>query len=283
MFPSELRIDGHAMADERIKILLIEDVPKFARLLREMLQSAQGVKFDVDWVESLADGLERIRQAKADIVLLDLSLSDCKGLESFERVRALAPHLPIIVLSSLDDETLAVRAVHEGAQDYLVKGQIDRHVLVRSIRHAVERKKVEVALLQAEEKYRGIFENIVEGIFQTTADGRYLSANPALARIYGYESSEELTARLTDIQHQLYVDPNRRAEFIRLMEEFDVVKDFESQVYRHDGSIIWISENVRAVRDAKHELRYYEGTVEDITERRQAQERLRTSETLYHS
>jgi phosphoserine phosphatase RsbU/P len=271
------------MRDESIKVLLIEDVPKFARLMREMLQATAAVRFDVEWADSLAQGLERLAQGNVDVVLLDLSLADCKGLDSFEKARSLAPHLPIIVLSSLDDETVAVRAVHEGAQDYLVKGQIDAHLLVRSIRYAIERKRAEVALFQTEEKYRGIFENTVEGIFQTTPDGRYLSANPALARIYGYESAQDLITHLTDIGRELYVEPGRRAEFIRLMEQNDVVKDFESTIYRKDGSIICISENVRAVRDVRGHLLFYEGTVEDITERKRAEERLRNSETLYHS
>jgi sigma-B regulation protein RsbU (phosphoserine phosphatase) len=271
------------MQDELIKILLIEDVPKFARLLREMLEAAQGVRFDVEWVESLSDGLQRLAAGGVDLVLLDLSLSDCKGLDSFDRARDVAAHIPIIVLSSLDDETVAVTAVHQGAQDYLVKGQIDGHLLVRSIRYAIERKRTEVALLQAEEKFRSIFENIVEGIFQTTADGHYLNANPALARIYGYEEPDELINHLTDIGRDLYVDSNRRHEFVRLMDQFDVVKDFESQIYRKDGSVIWISENVRAVRDSKHHLLFYEGTVEDITERKRAEEAIRNSEALYHS
>jgi sigma-B regulation protein RsbU (phosphoserine phosphatase) len=271
------------MQDELIKILLIEDVPKFARLMREMLQTANGVRFDVEWVETLSTGLQRLASGGIDLVLLDLSLSDCKGLDSFAKARAVAPHIPIIVLSSLDDETVAVKAVHEGAQEYLVKGQIDRHLLVRSIRYAIERKRSEAAVLQAEEKYRSIFQNIFEGIFQTSPDGRYLSANPALARIYGYDSPEILTEHLTDIGRELYVEPNRRAEFIQMMEQFDVVKDFESRIYRKDRSIIWISENVRAVRDEKHHLLYYEGTVEDITVRKAAEERIRNSEALYHS
>jgi PAS domain S-box-containing protein len=136
-------------------------------------------------------------------------------------------------------------------------------------------REAEAALRQAEQKYRGIFENAVEGIFQTSPDGRYLSANPALARIYGFDSPEELARAFTDIAGQLYVDPGRRAEFVRRLEEADTLADFESQVYRKDGRVVWISEKARAVRDAAGALLYYEGSVEDITERKRAEEELR--------
>jgi len=130
--------------------------------------------------------------------------------------------------------------------------------------------KTEQALREAEEKYRAIYENAVEGIFQTSVEGRFLSANPALARLYGYGSPERLKDACTDIRHCLYVDPQRRDEFIRLMEAHDSVTGFESQVYRQDGSIIWISESARCVRDAQGCILYYEGTVEDISTRKQA-------------
>jgi phosphoserine phosphatase RsbU/P len=129
------------------------------------------------------------------------------------------------------------------------------------------------ALRRAEQKYRSIFENATEGIFQTTPDGHYLSANPALARMYGYDSPEELLAALTDISRQLYVWPGRRAEFTLAMQQHGKVLEFESQIYRRDGSIIWISENARAVHDeVTGELLYYEGMVQDITRRKYAEE-----------
>ncbi|MEG5159503.1 adenylate/guanylate cyclase domain-containing protein [Microcoleus sp. AT3-A2] len=140
---------------------------------------------------------------------------------------------------------------------------------------ARERQRAEEALRQAEEKYRSIFENAIVGIFQTTPDGQYLSANPALLRIYGYSSREELVGTLTDISQQLYVDSERRAEIVRLIEEQGKVSDFESQIYRRDGSIIWISENTYTVRDSYGNLLYYEGTVQDITTRKQAEAALR--------
>lgn len=142
------------------------------------------------------------------------------------------------------------------------------------------RKRAEEGLRQAEEKYRTIFENAVEGIFQTGPDGRFLSANPALARIYGYNTPEELIGSLTNIRRQLYLQPNRREEFVRLLEERGGVVGFESQIYRKDGSVIWISENARVVRDREGNTVRYEGTVEDITQRKQAQEALQRSNEL---
>lgn len=126
------------------------------------------------------------------------------------------------------------------------------------------------AVRVAEEKYRLIFENAIEGIFQTSPDGRYLSANPRLAKIYGYESADSLMQCLCDIQQQLYIEPQRRSEFMQLMDQHDEIRDFESQIRRRDGSVIWISENARAIRDTAGQLLYYEGTVEDITHRKQA-------------
>jgi PAS domain S-box-containing protein len=137
------------------------------------------------------------------------------------------------------------------------------------------RRELESAYQQlevAEAKYRSIFENAGEGIFQSTPDGRYITANPALARIYGCDSPEEVTAKFTDIERQLYVDPARRNEFLRSIEGSSKVSDFESQIYRCDGSIVWISEKVRAVRDSTGSVLYYEGLIEDITQRKQAQE-----------
>ena len=143
------------------------------------------------------------------------------------------------------------------------------------VENITEQQRGDEALRSAEAKYRSIFENATEGIFQTSQDGRYLSANPALARIYGYDSPADLMSSLTNIARQLYVDHGRRDEFVRALTVDDQVHDFVSQIYRRDGSIIWISENCRAVRNDGGELLYYEGMVEDITERKRVEQQLR--------
>lgn len=145
-----------------------------------------------------------------------------------------------------------------------------------------DRKRAQEALIQAEQKYRSIFENALEGIFQSTSDGRYISANRALAQIYGYDSPEELMATITNIPEQLYVEPHNYTEFLTLMQNYGEVSAFESRIYRKDGSIIWISESSRTVCNADGTLYYYQGFVEDITARKQAEaERMKFTNELY--
>ncbi|MGA8224458.1 MAG: two-component regulator propeller domain-containing protein [Candidatus Acidiferrales bacterium] len=137
-----------------------------------------------------------------------------------------------------------------------------------------ERERVEWALRQAEEKYRSIFEESIVGIFQTTPEGQIISANPALVRMYGYESVGQMMADRSDISTQAYVDRGRREEFKREMEINGMVENFEYEVYGKDGTRIWFAENARIVRDAGSGAVSYVGTSENITERKQAQEKL---------
>ena len=128
------------------------------------------------------------------------------------------------------------------------------------------------AVRKAEEKYRLIFENAIEGMFQTTPSGKCLSVNPAFARMLGYDSPEQLIANVSDIARKLFVDPARRDELKRLMETQGFVELFEYEAYRKDGTRIWLSENARAVRDASGAILYYEGTVQDVTQRKRVEE-----------
>jgi sigma-B regulation protein RsbU (phosphoserine phosphatase) len=268
---------------EQLKILLIEHDPGFARYVGEMLGQARELAAEMRLAGELGSGLSELGARPFDAVLLDLCVPDGAGLANIPLLKAQAPQVPIIAIADSEDEILALEAVHAGAEDYLLKSQLTPAWLERSIRYSIERHRMDRALLEAEEKYHSVFDHLVEGIFQTTPEGRYMMANAALARIYGYASPEELMQSLTDIGRRLYVEEGRREEFIRLMQENDTITSFESPVHRKDGTVIWISENCRAIRDVRGRLLYYEGTVEDITQRRQVEENLRHSEALYHS
>lgn len=128
---------------------------------------------------------------------------------------------------------------------------------------------------------RSMFDNALDGMFQTSVDGKYLNANPALAQIYGYSSPEELLAVQPNLHGHLYVDANRRQEFIALMQQQGSVSNFEAQIYRRDGSVIWIAETSRAVRDPAGNILYYEGTVKNISDRKQAEFALCLSEEKF--
>jgi PAS domain S-box-containing protein len=134
------------------KILLVEDNPGDARLIREMLADAEGVSFDIDWVTRLSEGLEKLAGGGIDLVLLDLALPDSRGIHTFLKAYASAPHVPFVILTGFDDETVALTAIKEGAQDYLIKGQADGDILLRAIRYSTERKRIEEDLRRTNEE-----------------------------------------------------------------------------------------------------------------------------------
>jgi PAS domain S-box-containing protein len=137
-----------------------------------------------------------------------------------------------------------------------------------------EQKHVEKALSIAEENYRSIFENSLEGIFQSTLQGQYIRVNPALAKIYGYDSPEDMITTISNIGEQIYVDLEERQAFIRCLDQQDTVKGVEYRCYKKDGSIIWVQVDARVVRDQSGQIAYYEGTVQDITDRKKREAEL---------
>lgn len=173
-------------------------------------------------------------------------------------------------------------ALQRLSRQVLTQLEVRRHVadLEREIK---KHQETEDALRFTEAMFRGIYENATDGIFQTTPEGKFLSANPMLAKIYGFATPEELVAALSDVSRQLYVESGRREEFVRLMREQDIIQNFESQVFNARGEIMWIAENARAVRDEVGNLRYYEGTVENITERKRAEIAIRETERRFRS
>jgi PAS domain S-box-containing protein len=257
-----------------MKVLVADDDPVSRRVLEASL-----VRWGYDAAVA-CDGAEAWQILQEEdaprLAILDWMMPGMDGVAVCQKVRARtdAPYVYIILLTSKDRKEDIIEGLDAGADDYLTKPFDPRELQVH-LRAGRRILDLEAELRQAEAQYRSIFENVVEGIFQTTPEGHFLTANPMLARIYGYDSPEELMATLTDIEHQVYVDPRRRAEFRRLLQEQDAVWGFESPVYRKDGSVIWIRENARALYDAGGQLRGYEGTVEDITGRRRVEEALR--------
>jgi PAS domain S-box-containing protein len=253
-----------------LRVLLVEDSEDDAILLVRRLRRGG---YDPTW--------ERVETAAAMEAALDggswdLVISD-HGMPAFSSSAALGllrrkgfVDLPFIIVSGQIGEDAAVAAMKAGAHDYLMKDNLARFnsAIERELREADVRRERR----QAEEKYRSIFENAIEGIFQTTVDGRLLTANPAMARIFGYESPEELLGTISDIGDQLYVEPERREEFYQIALRDGFVSGFEVQMLRKDGKPVWISANARAVYDAEGGISGYEGTLEDITERRRAEE-----------
>jgi len=150
-----------------------------------------------------------------------------------------------------------------------------RPALIGTLLDITKKKQSEQLLREAEELYRGIFENAIEGIFQTTADGRVVAANPALAMMLGFDSPEELLSSITDLGHQQYVVPGVRQDFVGLLERDGVLRGFECELYRKNGDRIWVVMNARVVRDDSGAVRYFEGTIQDITEQKKAEDNLR--------
>ncbi len=149
---------------------------------------------------------------------------------------------------------------------------------VMNSRDITERKRAEEAIKAAEENYRLIFENATAGIFQSTNEGKFLKVNPAMAKMFGYDSPEEMTHEVNNIEEQMYVNPEKRKEFIRLLDETGEVLNFICENYRKDGTHIWTQKNARAVKNTRGEVIYYEGFISDITELREAEEALKKNE-----
>src|SRR5258708_3911668 len=175
---------------EGIRVLLVEDNPGDVRLFLELLRETGAGHVKVDHVDRLSTALERLSNQAFDVVLLDLSLPDAHGLDTLVRAHAHAPSVPIVVLTGLDDQALAVKAVRAGAQDYLVKGRVDGDLLVRSIRYPTDRARALSALPRREEHYRSLIENSLDLISILNVDGTIRYASPSHERVLGYGLEE---------------------------------------------------------------------------------------------
>jgi diguanylate cyclase (GGDEF)-like protein/PAS domain S-box-containing protein len=245
-------------------ILLIDANTDDERLFREEFAQVRDQPFALEVVRSLAAGLARLRERTFDVILLDLDLPDSLGLTTFLRLQPKAGLQPIIVLVGQADEDVGAQAVERGALDFLIKQQIVSTLLAKALRYATERTHTLLALKASESRYRELYENVVAGVFQTTPDGRFMAANPALVRLLGYSSEDELLA--LNIGEDLYVHAEDRTNWLHNMAASGEIRNAELILRRKDGRKIVVLENSRAVRDEHGRILYYEGTLTDITE-----------------
>lgn len=218
-------------------------------------------------------GRERLTIQNADRFLVEQHVRDSLPPDKAEqRMAAIQQALQTGKMQVYDQQFEVDGLIQYEEVRVIVSGKDEVLIMVRDI---TDRKRSEEALRIAEENYRSIFENALEGIFQSTVEGRFISVNPAMAQIYGYDSPDDMMANVTNIGEQIYVDPEARDLFHQQMAEAGQVKRLEYRVYRKEGEIIWIQEDTRSVRDNHGKLLYFEGIVQDITERKRKEEELR--------
>ncbi|TVQ45789.1 MAG: diguanylate cyclase [Gloeocapsa sp. DLM2.Bin57] len=261
------------MTNQKSNILIVDDTPDNLRLLTDLL-SSRGYKIRIAPDGEFA--LDSVKANPPDLILLDIRMPNLDGYEVCRRLKAnpQTEKIPVIFLSALGEEIDKTKAFAVGGSDYITKPFQLEEVLAR-INHQLKILDLQTSLeLQnqqlkiAEAKYRNIFENAIEGLFQSSLDGRYLTVNPAMARILGYQSPAELLENVKDISSQIYVERNRYQEIRDILQEKEQIISCESTVYRQDGQIVWISENIRLVKNELNEPIYYEGNLQDITERK---------------
>lgn len=257
------------MPDKTIHILLIEDNPGDARLVQELLQDVSTATFQVDHAPQLAKGVERLNQGGVDLILLDLSLPDSLGLYTLVKVQRSAADVPIIVLTGLADETLAEQAVQAGAQDYLVKGQVDASLLGRSIRYAIERQR-NLGLLRL---YSKVFTSTSEAIVITDTHARIILVNPAFTALTGY-STEQVAGHRPDVFLPTSQQPEVHQEMWRTLRE---TGQWQGEIWssRKNGESYPARVSIDAVRNNSGEVLNYVSLFRDITLEKRAEEELR--------
>ena len=258
-----------------LKVLLVEDNPADVRLVRELLREWGPIRVVLTHAEGLRQAVTMLQKEGFNAILLDLSLPDSQGLETFTRAHAEAPTAPIVVLTGLRDEEMAVRAVREGAQDYLVKGQVDGHGLYQAIRYAIERQRGDDALRESEQRFRELAENVREVFFIVDPEtGRSLYLSPAYDDVFGHSREHAYAAPNAWLDTVHPEDRGRMLEALFASARGERDNEDAYRVVRPDGSIRWIRGRASPVRDATGRTIRLVGIAEDITELRRTQDQL---------
>lgn len=265
--------------NEIIRVLIVEDLPTDVELAkREISKTVKSCSFH--HVETREDYLAALEEFQPDLIIADYRMPRFDGLTALKLAQERVPLTPVIILTGAINEDTAVECMKKGASDYVIKEHIKR--LGQAIIHALEekqlheeRRRAEEALRGSEERFRSLYENATIGIYRTTSDGHILMANPAAIRMLGFNSFDEMAQR--NLEKDGFETPSRRKEFRQQLESEGFVTGFEEAWRRNDGSVIYIRESASVVRDEQDQVLYYDGTFEDITERKLAEEKLRAS------
>ena len=266
------------MAETPIRVLLVEDNPGDVLLLQELLGEVPSVQCQLTSVERLDEALQRLEQENFDVILVDLTLPDSHGLETFVTLHNRVPAIPIIVQTGLNDETLAMGAMQQGAQDYLLKGQISGDLLVRCMRYAMERQRAEEALRQSEERFRSLSAFAPIGIYQTDAHGLYVYTNDLWQDISGLNLEESLGSAWVKGIHpdDREIVTDAWDKFIHGSGEFSL----EFRFLTPQGNVRWVFGRATAMTSQGGKIIGYVGVNEDITQRKQAEEKIREQAAL---
>ncbi len=262
------------MSEETIRVLLVEDEIEFANSLRQILGLVSPSLFEVSHADRFSDMLEQLGKAAPEVILLDLSLPDRRGLDTYTDLKALWPLIPTIILTGLDDERLAVQAVRSGAQDYLVKGQFDSRILSRVIRYAIERKRTEEALRQSEEFFRLISENVTDLIAVIDSDGKRIYNSPSYKTILGAPESLRGTDSFEEVHPQ---DRKRIKDIFRETLASGVGRRTEYRFLLKDGSVRDVESQGSVIRDETGRPSKLVVVSRDITERKETVQLLRNA------
>ena len=263
------------MNSKKIRILLIEDDPGDADLFQELLLEEDDT-FDVTWVDRLQTGLLQLDQNQFDIILSDLSLPDSHGAETFIRLYAHAPHMPIVMLSGSGAENIALKALQEGAQDYLVKGEVDSKLIVRALRYAIERKHVQIALQESEERYILAARGANDGLWDWHLESEYVYFSPRWQAMLGLDEAD-ISSDLSEWLERVHPEDADalRSDLTAHIEGKTPHFENEHRIQHKDGRYLWVLCRGLAVRRADGHAYRFAGSQTDITRRRAAEEKLK--------
>lgn len=260
-----------------LRLLIVEDDIIDRKLLERLLAKSSLDVAEVRCADRLSTAVDLLRESPVDLVLLDLGLPDSRGTESVIELQIHAPRVPIVVLSGLDDEDTALTAMQKGVQDYLIKGQVDSTLLMRSIRYALERKKAENQLQIAEQRYRTIFENSAVAIMMTDQEERLVSWNEFTEHLLGM-GPEDLLGRPVQALYPPSEWERIRASSVR---QKGMQHHLETSMVRKDGQILDVDISLSVLRDSDGIITGSIGVIRDITERKEMEGALRESENRF--